>query len=113
MKQPPRNMMALERHYRRLLRCYPPSHRAAHREEMLGVLLEVARPGQRRPDAWQAVLVAIALLFDLGPFTTSLTDNLLFLSGSVLVAAIAGPAVATRAVAPAAAGRRRGRTGPA
>lgn len=34
---------ALERRYLRLLRCYPPSHREVHREEMLGVL--VARPG--------------------------------------------------------------------
>jgi hypothetical protein len=38
----------LERRYRLLLRCYPPSHRAAHREEMLGVLLATARPGQRQ-----------------------------------------------------------------
>ena len=30
---------ALERRYRRLLRCYPPGHRQVHREEMLGVLL--------------------------------------------------------------------------
>ena len=49
---------ALERRYRRLLRCYPPGHRAAHREEMLGVLLAAARPGQRSPGAWQAVNLA-------------------------------------------------------
>ena len=48
----------LERRYRRLLRCYPPGHRAAHREEMLGVLLATARPGQRSPGAWQAVNLA-------------------------------------------------------
>ena len=35
----------LERRYRRLLRCYPPSHSEVHREEMLGVLLAAARPG--------------------------------------------------------------------
>jgi hypothetical protein len=46
---------ALERRYRRLLRCYPPGHREVHREEMLGVLLAAARPGQRVPGAWQAV----------------------------------------------------------
>jgi hypothetical protein len=40
---------ALERRYRRLLRCYPPGHREVHREEMLGVLLATARPGQRAP----------------------------------------------------------------
>ncbi len=52
----------LERRYRRLLRCYPPSHRAAHRDEMLGVLLAAARPGQRAPRRTQAVnLVACGL----------------------------------------------------
>jgi hypothetical protein len=44
---------ALERRYRRLLRCYPPGHREVHREEMLGVLLATARPGQRAPGARQ------------------------------------------------------------
>ena len=44
---------ALERRYRRLLRCYPPGHRQVHREEMLGVLLAIARPGQRAPGARQ------------------------------------------------------------
>lgn len=53
---------ALERRYRRLLRCYPPSHRADHREEMLGVLLDAARPGQRAPGLTQTVnLVACGL----------------------------------------------------
>jgi len=46
---------ALERRYRRLLRWYPPSHREAHRDEMLGVLLDAARPGQRMPGAGQAL----------------------------------------------------------
>jgi hypothetical protein len=49
---------ALERRYRRLLRCYPPSHREFHREEMLGVLLATARPGQRTPGLGQAVNLA-------------------------------------------------------
>jgi hypothetical protein len=53
---------ALERRYRRLLRCYPPGHREVHREEMLGVLLATARPGQRAPGARQTVnLVACGL----------------------------------------------------
>ncbi len=53
---------ALERRYRRLLRCCPPSHRRVHREEMLGVLLATARPGQRTPGAAQTVnLVACGL----------------------------------------------------
>jgi len=52
----------LERRYRRLLRCYPPGHRQVHREEMLGVLLATARPGQRAPGARQTVnLVACGL----------------------------------------------------
>jgi hypothetical protein len=46
---------ALERRYRRLLRSYPPGHRQVHREEMLGVLLATARPGQRAPGAGQTV----------------------------------------------------------
>ena len=40
---------SLERGYLRLLRCYPAGHRDVHGEEMLGVLLAGARPGQRRP----------------------------------------------------------------
>jgi hypothetical protein len=53
---------ALERRYRRLLRCYPPSHREVHREEMLGVLLAAARAGQRAPGVAQTVnLVACGL----------------------------------------------------
>jgi hypothetical protein len=58
----PLPVTALERRYRRLLRWYPPSHRAAHREEMLGVLLDAARPGQRVPGVTQTVnLVACGL----------------------------------------------------
>ncbi|WP_406636594.1 hypothetical protein [Amycolatopsis sp. WGS_07] len=36
---------ARERHYRRLLALYPRAHRAVHGEEMLGVLLDDAKPG--------------------------------------------------------------------
>lgn len=39
----------LEDRYRRLLRWYPATHRAAHQEEMLGVLMAGAGPGQSRP----------------------------------------------------------------
>ena len=39
----------LERSYRRLLACYPAGHREAYGDEMLGVLLAAAPPGQRRP----------------------------------------------------------------
>lgn len=40
---------ALERRYRRLLACYPPEHRSAYEEEMIGVLLAAAQSGQQRP----------------------------------------------------------------
>jgi hypothetical protein len=53
-----RERAALERRYLRLLRCYPPGHRDVHREEMLGVLLAAARPGQRMPGLGQAVNLA-------------------------------------------------------
>lgn len=42
-------MTVLTERYRRLLRWYPREHRSAHEEEMLGVLMEAARPGQTRP----------------------------------------------------------------
>jgi hypothetical protein len=54
----PAGAAVLERRYLRLLRCYPPSHRAFHREEMLGVLLATARPGQRTPGLGQTVNLA-------------------------------------------------------
>ncbi len=54
----PAGTAALERRYLRLLRCYPPSHREFHREEMLGVLLAAARPGQRTPGLGQTVNLA-------------------------------------------------------
>jgi hypothetical protein len=54
----PAGTAALERRYLRLLRCYPPAHREFHREEMLGVLLATARPGQRTPGLGQTVNLA-------------------------------------------------------
>lgn len=42
-------MTELSDRYRRLLRWYPRDHRADHEEEMLGVLMATARPGQARP----------------------------------------------------------------
>ena len=40
---------ALERRYRRLLAWYPPEHRRAYGEEMIGVLLAAASGGSGRP----------------------------------------------------------------
>ena len=54
----PAGAAVLERRYLRLLRCYPPGHREVHREEMLGVLLAAARPGQRAPGLRQTVNLA-------------------------------------------------------
>jgi hypothetical protein len=42
-------MSTLEIRYRRLLAWYPQDHRAVHEDDMLGVLLAAASPGQRRP----------------------------------------------------------------
>ncbi|GAB3426580.1 hypothetical protein [Flindersiella endophytica] len=42
-------MSTLEIRYRRLLAWYPQDHRDVHEDDMLGVLLAAARPGQRRP----------------------------------------------------------------
>ena len=42
-------MSTLEDRYRRLLAWYPADHRSDHEQEMLGVLLAGARPGQDRP----------------------------------------------------------------
>jgi len=45
----------LEGGYRRLLRWYPPSYRCRHEEEILGVLMAAAQPGQRRPSARESL----------------------------------------------------------
>lgn len=64
----------LEGAYRRLLRWYPRAYRHRHEEEILGVLLAAARPGQRRPGAgesadllWSALRIRIrAILRGMG-----------------------------------------------
>jgi hypothetical protein len=59
----------LEASYRRLLRWYPPSYRIRHEEEILGVLMAAAQPGQRRPGAresldllWSALEIRIRMI---------------------------------------------------
>jgi hypothetical protein len=47
-------MSTLEDRYRRLLAVYPAGHRRTYGEEMLGVLMQGARPGQRRPAPGEA-----------------------------------------------------------
>jgi hypothetical protein len=58
----------LEKSYRRLLRWYPALYRHRHEEEILGVLMSAARPGQRRPGAresadlvWSALKIRIRM----------------------------------------------------
>ena len=58
----------LERSYRRLLRWYPALYRHRHEEEILGVLMAAARPGQSRPGAresadlvWSALKIRIRM----------------------------------------------------
>ncbi|HEY2579676.1 MAG TPA: hypothetical protein VGI74_25480 [Streptosporangiaceae bacterium] len=45
----------LEGAYRRLLRWYPPVYRGRHGEEILGVLMATAEPGQRQPGARESL----------------------------------------------------------
>lgn len=59
----------LEARYRRLLRWYPPSYRGRHEDEILGVLMAAAQPGQRRPGAresldllWSALQIRIRMI---------------------------------------------------
>lgn len=44
----------LERRYRRLMRAYPAAYRQERGDELLGTLMELSRPGQRRPSAREA-----------------------------------------------------------
>ena len=90
---------ALERRYRRLLRCYP----SGQREEMLGVLLAAARPGQRAPGARQTVnLVACGLAIRArralaaGPWQDALAVVSLIIPVLMLIVAILDVAVVVR-----------------
>jgi hypothetical protein len=61
----------LERAYRRLLRWYPAGHRTRHADEMLGVLMDGAGSGRRRPAlADSANLIGGALRIRLRAATT-------------------------------------------
>ena len=60
----------LEEGYRRLLRWYPPSYRGRHEEEILGVLMAAAQPGQHRPGVrealdllWSALKIRVRTIF--------------------------------------------------
>lgn len=51
----PRRRHNLEAAYRRLLHWYPPAYRDRHEDEMLGILMAMSRPGQRRPGARESL----------------------------------------------------------
>ena len=73
----------LEGGYRRLLRWYPSSYRKRHGEEILGVLMDAAQPGQHRPGAresvdllWSALKIRIRMTLrgaDSQPWQAALT----------------------------------------
>ncbi|WP_329102855.1 hypothetical protein OG792_25075 [Micromonospora sp. NBC_01699] len=66
----------LESRYRRLLTVYPWEHRRRYEEEMLGVLLEDARPDQRHPDIGDMTnLVLAGLRTRLGWTARGLADR--------------------------------------
>ncbi|MGW4461753.1 hypothetical protein [Micromonospora sp. NPDC004704] len=66
----------LESRYRRLLAVYPWEHRRRYEDEMLGVLLDDARPGQRHPRIGDvANLVVAGLRARLGWTAHGLTDR--------------------------------------
>jgi len=59
----------LEGGYRRLLCWYPPSYRGRHADEILGVLMAAAQPGQRRPAMresldllWSALKIRVRMI---------------------------------------------------
>ncbi|BFU45747.1 hypothetical protein [Krasilnikovia sp. MM14-A1004] len=52
----------LEGRYRRLMAAYPIRHRREYEEEMVGVLLAAAEPGQRRPRAWDRADILVNAL---------------------------------------------------
>jgi hypothetical protein len=62
----------LERRYRRLLACYPRFFRADSEDEILAVLMDCARPGQRWPGPAEcADLIRSAIRMRLGPGRSS------------------------------------------
>jgi hypothetical protein len=83
----------LERGYRRLLACYPRSFRRATEDEILAVLLDTAREGQRRVGLAETVdLLRGALRMHLGlsrsPRTVLAAIRLMYLGAAAELAAL-------------------------
>ncbi|HEX2312406.1 MAG TPA: hypothetical protein VHJ17_01645 [Thermomonospora sp.] len=69
-------MSSLQHRYSRLLRWYPADHRRVHEDEMLGVLLASAQPGQERPTPRERLdLVGGALAIRLRRALSSAADG--------------------------------------
>jgi hypothetical protein len=69
-------MTELEMRYRRLLVWYPASYRQEYGEEMVGVLMDGSRPGQRHPRPGEVLdLVWTALVRRLGGTNAALGDR--------------------------------------
>jgi hypothetical protein len=89
---------ALERRYRRLLAWYPPDYRVANTEEMLGVALAAAKPGQSRPGAAEsASLIVSGIRMRLGGVRAGLRESswqdaagVLAIIGPILIVAFSG-----------------------
>jgi hypothetical protein len=69
-------MKSLEDRYRRLLAAYPQAHRDKYEEEMLAVLIDDARPGQRRPGLAESLnLLLSGVRARIGDEVFSLSDR--------------------------------------
>lgn len=76
---------ALERRYRLLLGAFPAGHRRQYHEEMLGVLLDRAAPGQRRPTLTEATdLLTAAAQVRIRAVWAAVTDDRWCGSGAVI-----------------------------
>ncbi|MEQ4302494.1 hypothetical protein ABNF97_14045 [Plantactinospora sp. B6F1] len=75
----------LERRYRLLLTAFPARHRRQYHEEMLGVLLDRSRPGQRRPTLTEAAdLLTAAARIRLRAMCGAVIDDRWRSSGAVI-----------------------------
>lgn len=54
---------ALERRYRRLLKCFPARYRHEHEQEILSVLMAGATEGQRRPGLADSADLVVSAIF--------------------------------------------------
>jgi hypothetical protein len=53
----------LERRYRRLLKCFPAAYRREHEQEIVSVLMDGAKEGQRRPGLADSADLVLSSIF--------------------------------------------------